>query len=224
MEGSRFDDLTRTLAAAATRRGIVRGLAAGAAAAVGAALGRRPAAAKPGSDRCKIGCSSVNRTAKSACEKACRECGGDFDRVCFEEGPSGPTAFHCCPTGTFCVGEGVCCAEGTQPCSSGSGVVSCCPAGTFCNHETAECLSACPVDSGCASFLSCAPDCVCVSSVEDEPACVSVEFFGCDAPQCESSADCGEGGICVDVSDDFCCGPEGGRICIPAEARCEIGG
>jgi len=53
---------------------------------------------------------------------------------------------------------------------------------------------------------------------------MSIEFFSCEAPQCESSADCGEGGICVDVADGNCCGPEGGRVCIPAEARCEIGG
>src|SRR5215211_2249811 len=109
MDGERFDVLTKGLVAGMSRRGVLRGLVGGVAALVGAALGREQVAAAP-QKTCKIGCSGFNRQAKVACEKACKECGGDFDRVCTAEGPFGPTAFVCCPEGTFCAfGLGVCC-------------------------------------------------------------------------------------------------------------------
>ena len=99
MDQSKFDDLTRALAERPSRRRVLRGLAGGAAAMVGAALGRGPAVAAPMPKTCKVGCSGFNRQGKTACEKACKECGGDFDRVCTTEGPFGPTAFVCCARG-----------------------------------------------------------------------------------------------------------------------------
>ncbi len=63
-----------------------------------------------------------------------------------------------------------------------------------------------------------------MSSVEGESGCVSGAFADCLAPRCAISDDYGEGGLCVDVSNNACCGPEGGRICFPAEAICAVDG
>jgi hypothetical protein len=221
MEHDQFDRLTKRFAAGATRRSILRTMVGGAAALLGTALGRETTDAKPkggpGSE-CKVGCAGFNRQAKTACEKACKECGGDIDRVCADEGPFGPAAFTCCAEGTFCVGDGVCCAEGTEPCFGPEGV-TCCPAGTFCNFGTGACVTSLrvcfPAEAQCVSATTCSPEsgcggedcadgCFCVSSTEGEGACVSGEFADCGAPSCETSADCGAGGTCVDAT--ACCG------------------
>jgi hypothetical protein len=213
MDGNRFDGLTRALAASRSRRGVVQGLLGGAAAFAGAALGRGSAIAAPKGgpgDPCKVGCAGFNRQAKTACEKACKACGGDFDRVCATEGPFGPTAFVCCAEGTFCVGNGVCCPEGTEPCFDAQGNPTCCPEGTFCDFEVGACeeirLTTCPTGEtaeNCAAGVetSCDPDgfCALVDDVDNGCACIE---RACGEP-CASSDDCG-GAPCVEAQG--CCG------------------
>jgi hypothetical protein len=226
MEHDRFDRLTKRVAAGVTRRSIVRTMVGGAAALLGTAIGRESTDAKPKGgpgNECKVGCAGFNRQAKTACEKACKACGGDIDRVCADEGPFGPTAFTCCPTGTFCLfGSGVCCDEGADVCfDPETGEETCCPAGTFCDFETGQCgpPATCDATSGCAGG-TCAIGCFCVSSVEGDGACVSGEFANCDAAQCTASDEC-NGGVCVDATE--CCGfPT--AICFPAEGICQGGG
>ena len=138
MDPTRFDDLTRALAGPGSRRSLLTTMGASLAAFVGTALGRSPVEAAP-FKACKIGCSSFNRQAKVACEKACRECAGNIDAVCADEGPFGPVGFTCCPEGTFCVGDGVCCAEGTEPCF-GPGGVTCCGEGAVCDLSGTCCV------------------------------------------------------------------------------------
>ena len=228
MEHDRFDQLTKRFAAGATRRSILRTMAGGAAALLGTAIGRESTDARPKggpASECKVGCSGFNRQAKVACEKACKECGGDIDRVCATEGPFGPSAFTCCATGTFCVGNGICCPEGTEPCFDDQGNVTCCPAGTFCNFESGECqeLTTCPSGEPAENCFagvdsSCGPEGACGLVDDVDNGCACIERF-CGEPEvpCESSADCG-GGPCVEVpgcceSTRFCatlCGEGGG--------------
>ena len=123
----------------------------------------------------------------------------------------------------ICVfGAGICSENGTEPCFGPEGA-TCCPVGTFCDFETGQCgpPAVCGPESGCFGG-TCAIGCFCVSNVEgDRGACVSGEFANCDAPQCTSSAECGEGGLCVDATE--CCGfPT--QVCFPPEAICEPGG
>jgi hypothetical protein len=223
MEHERFDQLTKRVAAGATRRSILRTMVGGAAALLGTAIGRESTEAKPKGgpgDPCKVGCAGFNRQAKTACEKACKECGGNFDRVCTTEGPFGPTAFTCCATGTFCVGDGVCCPEGAEPCFDDQGNATCCPTGTFCNFDIGACepiqLTTCPTGEtaeNCAAGVetSCDPDgfCALVDDVDNGCACIE---RACGEP-CTSSDDCG-GAPCVEAQG--CCG---GTFCaIPCGA------
>ena len=227
MDGRRFDELTKTLAVGISRRNLVRGAIGSSFAAVMAALGRETAQAKPKPKTCKVGCAGLPGKQEKACEKACKACGGDFNRVCTKDGPFGPTDITCCPTGTFCVfGAGVCCDEGTEPCFGPTGDATCCAAGTFCNFATGQCEppANCGPESGCLGG-ACAAGCFCVSSVEGDGACVNGEFAQCTAPPCDTSADCGPGGTCVDVTSDMCCGgAPSARVCFPPEAICQTDG
>jgi hypothetical protein len=210
MDANRFDGIARSLAESRSRRGVVKGLLGGAAAVVGAVLGRGPAEAAPRPRTCKVGCSGFNRQAKTACEKACKECGGNFDRVCTEEGPFGPTAFICCPEGTFCVGgEGFCCEEGTEPCFGPDGAATCCPAGTFCDFDAGACepLATCPTGEPAENCFagvetSCDPDGFCALVVDVDGGCACVERQ-CSFTSCATGADC-DSGLCVDIPG--CCG------------------
>jgi hypothetical protein len=229
MDGSRFDNLTKTLAAGVSRRGVVRGALGGLAGAALAALGRKSAEAQPKggpANECKVGCSGFNRQAKVACERACRECGGDIDRVCADFGPFGPTAFVCCPPGTFCAGEGVCCEEGTEPCFQPDGSVTCCPAGTFCDFETGACTPDCTAEhnfcTGTPGRCGDDPDCIC-SNTSVGIVCHHLSCAAC--ADCASDAECrdqGFGAASVCIPSDDCCG--GGSSCLtPCDQACDAG-
>jgi len=235
MDPTRFDALTRQLSDSRTRRGVLGGALAGILVRMLGATeteARRKSRkehtakteAKP--KRCDVGCASLKAQAKSACKKACKACGGNFDQVCPTDGPFGPTAFTCCPSGTFCVfGAGVCCTEGTEPCFKPDGSATCCAVGTFCDLTTGMCNppAVCTAAAGCLGGI-CGLGCFCVSSVEGTGACVNAEFANCDAPPCDTSADCGAGGVCVDVTSDSCCqGVPSARVCFPAEGLCGAG-
>ena len=138
----------------------------------------------------------------------------------------GPTGLTCCGEGESCAGEGVCCTEDSQPCSGSTGT-TCCGEGTICNtfEGTGECVTpaVCGPTLGCYGG-QCAPFCFCVSTVEGTGACVSEGFANCFAQPCETSTDCGTGGLCVDVTSSECCaGSPSPRICFPADALCEAG-
>ncbi len=85
MDGRRFDELTKTLAVGISRRNLVRGAIGSSFAAVMAALGRETAQAKPKPKTCKVGCAGLPGKQEKACEKACKACGGDFNRVCTKD-------------------------------------------------------------------------------------------------------------------------------------------
>jgi|GEM_PF-4898907 len=210
MEGDRFDDLTRALGNGTTRRRVIRTLAAGTAAAIATVFGRGSVDAAPMPRACKVGCAGFNRQRKVACEKACKECGGNFDQVCTTEDQFGPSAFTCCLEGTFCVsGEGVCCEAGTNPCFVPDGFTACCPAGTFCDFDTGECPAVALCPSGepaenCAAGieLSCGDTGQCAQVINVDGGCTCVER-ACSFIPCTTGADC-ETGLCVDIPG--CCG------------------
>jgi hypothetical protein len=186
MDGQRFDELTKALAAGVSRRRFV-GIAASGVAAV-AALFRREAGAAP--SRCAVGCAGLPGPQKAACTQACRRCGGDFDRVCSEFGPFGPTSFTCCPEGTFCNFElGVCEA------------LTICPTGETAENCFADITTNCGEGGVCALVEHAdAQDCVCV-----ERECTFIP--------CTTDADCTEsGGVCATIPG--CC-PETTFCAIP---------
>jgi hypothetical protein len=187
MDPIRFDFLTRRLSDSRTRRGVLGGALAGLLAAV---LGAPEAetrhkhgtkkvqtASQPRS--CDVGCSGLKAQAKTACRKACRACGGNFDRVCVAFGPVGPSAFTCCLGGTACNFETGACEQ-----------VATCPSG-----EPAE---------NCALGVTtdCGPDGVCALAVNADGGCACVERE-CSFTECTTGADC-ESGLCVDIPG--CCG------------------
>lgn len=204
MDGHRFDQLTKSLSAGMSRRGLVRGAVASIAGLALTAVGRRAGAAP---NSCSVGCANLKGPQKAACRQACQQCNGDFNRVCFEFGPFGPINFVCCSEGTFCVAEaGVCCPTGTQPCFGPEGV-TCCPEGTFCNFDTGQCadLTFCPTGEpaeNCFAGITtdCAEGACALADDVDSDECQCIER-ACGDP-CASSADCG-GGPCVEVPG--CC-------------------
>jgi hypothetical protein len=221
MDANRFDGLARSLAGTRSRRGVVKGLVGGAAAVGGAALGRVPVEAAPKPKTCKVGCSGFNRQAKTACEKACKECGNNFDRVCTEDGPFGPTAFVCCAEGTFCVfGEGICCPDDAAVCFDDQGNATCvdCGPGEFPDPNQGcacvpfpTCEAEAPENCAAGVFVDCDPDgfCACVENVDGGKACVE---RACTFEPCTTGADCSNG-PCIIIPD--CCDGSAGFCGVP---------
>lgn len=213
MDGHRFDALTKSLSTGVTRRRVARVLAGGITTVALSITGRKAAAAP---NACAVYCADQPGPRKAACKQACRECGNDPTLVChnFDTGQ-----FTCCPTGEGCF-SGVCCANPDQVCFGPNGA-TCCAEGTFCMPDgTCGPPATCGPESGCLGG-TCASGCFCVSSVEGDGACVNGAFADCGAPPCMSSADCGDGGVCVDAT--ACCGTAV-QVCFPAEAICASGG
>ena len=201
MDGDRFDALTKRLGTGTSRRRVLRGLAGGAAA-LGAAVGRGPVAAAPNS--CAVGCAGLPGPQKAACKQACRQCGGDINRVCIGFGPVGPSAFACCPEGTACSFDTGECVE-----------VATCPSGEPAEACSLGITTNCPENEACALVVDTAGGCACIERFCGEP----------EVP-CESSDDCG-GSVCVEVpgccgSTRFCataCGASGGGSTTGASVR-----
>ena len=136
-------------------------------------------------------------------------CPADGGGAC--PGPDGGT--KCCASGELCdFATGSCrgCAAGDELCYGPGGVpegFECCAPGTFCDFGTGDCLppAVCGPDTRCVGE-PCDRNCNCVSSVEGTGACVDHQPVNCGDPPCDTSADCGDGGLCVDVSGDLCCG------------------
>lgn len=191
MSDDRFDELSKALARTTSRRQALKVVGATAVAGAFSLVGAHGA------------------TAQGRCKKNGSPCRTDYECCSFF-----------CPPGT-----GRCaCPPGAQICPKRPGrpterCVFCGP-GQPLDPDTCECqFAVCAPGVGCLG-PDCAPGCFCVESVEGTPACVSGEFADCGAQACETSADC-NGGVCVDVTDPFCCGGEPSpRICFPAEALC----
>ncbi len=176
MESERFDAFTRAMVSGATRRRFLRGLGGGVASAVALSFGR-DADAAPNS--CSVGCAGLKGPQKAACGQACRACDGDFERVCVEYGPFGPTAFTCCAEGDVCSFDtGACITPPT--CSTGEPAENCALGIEVSCGDAGECAQVINVDGGCA----------CVERA-------------CSFEPCTSGADC-ESGLCVDIPG--CCG------------------
>jgi len=230
MDGSRFDDLVRTLATETSRRGVLHRLAAGGAAALLAVLGRRRGEAAP--DACSQACAFEPKGPRqAACKQACRRCGGNLNQVCFG------SQITCCADGECCFDE----QTGNVTCSS---QLPACPAPLV--REGCSCV--CPAGCGpgtfpdpnqgcaCVPFPTCdaggAPEncelevetscgggtCACVTDVDGNDACVERV---CTFTACTTGADC-TNGPCVDIPG--CCGEPNPFCGVPCGATGTGGG
>ena len=211
MDSNQFDNLTKTLAGGASRRGVLRG-ALGALGGVLRLFGG--AAAAP--NACAQACAFEPKGPRlAACKQACKQCGGSLQDVCFDQ------QIICCP-GSF----GGCCFDdetgsiscpGTQQCPAplvpdeGCGCVcpNTCPPGEFPDPgQDCACVPFPTCDAGgapenCEAGVetSCADGvCACVTSVDGGTVCV--ERF-CTFEACTTGTDC-QFGPCVDIPG--CCG------------------
>ncbi len=162
----------------------------------------------------------------------------------------GGTEFVCTPPELIPLNGGCSCPPNQQLCTRGSGRPQCvdvtCPAGQFFNPRTCECEiggaegicepQPCPPEGCC--FLPCQddsgndiPGCQCVTTLEPDPdlpgeairvtRCVQGDRNTCQAPECETSADCNRPGqVCAALTDPgFGCCPR--NVCVPL---CGVGG
>ncbi len=191
MSDDRFDELSKALARTTTRRQALKVVGATALAGGLSLVGARRAGAQ------------------GRCKKNGAPCRTDYE-CCSFFCPPGTGRCACPPDAQIC------------PKRPGRPTERCvfCEPGQPLDPDTCECqFATCGPGVGCLG-PDCAPGCFCVESVEGTPACVSGEFADCNAQACETSADC-NGGVCVDVTDPFCCGGDPNpRICFPAEALC----
>lgn len=160
MDGRRFDDLTRTLGAEASRRRVLAGLAAAAFGALG--VGRARAQPGPG-EPCG---SAICRPGEFCCNESCGTCapiGGACTLERCADPPTVPCGPNTCGPGEFCCNPscGVCaplggactleaCAEPPgEPCNA----VTCGPGEFCCNPSCSTCA---PVGGACTAQL-CGP-------------------------------------------------------------------
>lgn len=246
MDQDRFDDVARTLAAGATRRGALRALAGGAVGSLVALLGPRAAGAAcaAAGRRCGDGrrcCrGAVCKGGACACRAGLTDCGGR----CTDLETDGGNCGRC---GRVCTG-GKTCRDGACVCVPEDREMTCregrCGATVNNCGETVECggcgTGKTCVDGGCrppeqgtcpAGADSCAgggrigcngrSDCVCSRTTEGETRCGKY-IDGVFCGRCASSADCaqyGPGAFCAKSGSSFCCGPDAQNVCqIPCPA------
>lgn len=245
MDGQRFDDLARALAASTSRRRVLKTLAASAAVELLAVLTLRRAGAQPacrrtghpceGNREC---CADLLCALESTGRRARRCCPPDAtlvrnECVCPNSLMLDLDADACvCPEGTVACGGGcvdacgegqildqdcrcVCESNGEEPCGD-----SCCEDGLTCAEGTCVRSGICPNRSVCGARQYCNDEqtCLCLETPEGDIRCGQIP--SCDAPRCQSSADCaqlGDGFFC-DVPDSGCCGAQVSRCIAPCEA------
>jgi hypothetical protein len=227
----RFDDMSKAMAGAHSRRSVLKILGGAAGAAVAATV------LKPfRGDAIPVTCTGPTNVGPSPCAAG--------------KTPCGPC---CCKAGIACVdaSRGVCgCPSGTTPCGS-----ACCQKGTACaNPSTSTCaVAAVSCTEGqtacdktcCATGQSCVggtcstcassvcagkgnscnsltgilcpnnADCACVTTTEGCQACVNLVIL-CSGIACTSSSTCAAGSVCVanpggassagccDTANNFC--------------------
>jgi len=199
MDGSRFDDITRALAAGASRRAVLRRLGAGLAGVGLAAAGRGAARAAP--SPCAAFCADQPGARGAQCRQACRACAGGPAATCLNAATG---SFACtdlltdeancgacgaaCGAGETCQ-DAVCCA--TTVCGP-----TCCDAGQDACLLNQSCAETCtPTGAACPQGCGCFP------SVEGPYHCIASGNPTCDdIPQvCSSTADCPPGQHCQET-------------------------
>ncbi len=206
MDENRFDNLTRTLAAGASRRTILRALAGGVVAAV-AAVARHDdgEAAKCGREGESCGCCKPGLTCTGgACCPDDRVCGG-----------------ACCPAGYTCQG-GTCvragkgngspggCPTGQAPCNGG------CVAITSDVTNCGACGYACPVSTDPCLFAVCAGGFCGFAATNEGGTCAG------DGNRCFGGHVCQSGG-CVGTNPITCAASDQCHVageCNPADGLC----
>jgi hypothetical protein len=210
VDGRRFDDLTRVLGGAVSRRGLARGVAATAVAGLLTRFGVRPAEAA-----CtKFGkpCGTPGQCCSGACSGGiCRCAAGEV--VC--TGRRGPTCVPACPAGQV-LGAGCrCYCEGSGELPV-HGICGCLATGETCTKDTHCCSGVCSDYSGtCAD--GCLPNGVqCLESGD----CCSGFCDGTDC--CQPDGPCGADFECCTnlcLAGTCCTLKKGGAPC-SADTEC----
>ena len=176
MDAQRFDQLTRRLATAASRRAVLRGAAASVIGGLLALAGASPARAASDKDKPKKDCVLTGNGLRCDNGKVC--CNGRCVKPCAD----GVVAEDCdcfglcCPSGETCsFADGTCyCTSVGQFGASPCGATCCVPDATACHiedlgggHERYECRPCVPSgpkppDAPCCNVTSCSGDaCTC---------------------------------------------------------------
>jgi hypothetical protein len=150
MDGARFDDLTRVLAAGTDRRRFVRGLAAGLAGAL--TLGGRSAGAGP--SPCAVRCAGEPGAGGAQCRQTCNACAGGPASVCYDAATGAFTCENIANDLANCGGCGIVCPPTDNPRRDVVCVEGAC--GLCIAIEGPQCGPEAP----CCPGLTCQPDAV----------------------------------------------------------------
>lgn len=223
MNSTWFDDLTKALATATTRRLALRrigGMLGGSALA-----GLFPGLARAnGDDPCISFCVSVFGEDLQAVE--CIADAIHHKGLCYTCGPKsvGGTKPICCPENSHgkCSSyhSATCCSSG-QTCQNGLCVTPTTTTSTTTTTTTTStttttrppalgCTSGSPCETVCPDTSN--PFCYCGTTTAGVPVCYYAQN-GCGSPQCTVDADCGAGNVCVNLTDG--CGGCSTAICEP---------
>jgi hypothetical protein len=169
MEGSRFDDLARSIGASRSRRQLFRTIVAGAAGSVATVIGMRRAGADGGDP--------LDSTP-----------GGQAD--CSAFGAACAVDTECC--GGFCIGGFCGCGlntecPGADVCQDGVCVPATCQGDNWCGSGQVCCDGVCEMGE-CCDDLDCPGAEVCAAGGDGSSACVTVS--------CSADVDCGTGQFC----------------------------
>ena len=223
MDGSRFDYLTKILAAGTSRRRALKDLLGGASGGALSLVGLRRAGASHGrplgatcmrNEHCASGlCDPATR--RCTCLEGTTACGGQCVTTC----PAGAT-----PSGSSC--QCVCTATGQPPCGTGAATV-CCAEGEACVAGACQALAAgtctagedfCTQGSIPSARCGANNTCACLTTPTGAPFCTTGDGV-CAA--CETDADCAAmghpaGSACVVTGREFCmpCASTGGTACV----------
>ncbi len=202
MEPSRFDELTKALATATSRRQALRRIAGMLGGTVLAGL--FPGLALADNSACAHFCADVFGADTPAAGQ-CTSDAAHHKGLCYSCGPASPggTKPICCPENSsgYCTNysSAICCTSG-QTCQNGQCVnptttttttTTTKPPGLGCTAGS-QCESACPDTS--------TPFCVCGKTMAGAPVCY-LQQNGCNGPYCANDADCGPGNACVNLND-----------------------
>lgn len=223
MDGSRFDELTRRLAAGSiSRRGLLRGLGGASLAAV---LGPRVAEAKGGNSACAHFCAAVFGADTPAAGQ-CTSQAAHGTGMCYACGPKGGGDQTLC--GATCIPASSCCTN--DDCPSGQ-CLTC--------DETHACVTTCGTNQHCDASGNCVADdpCAavtceecqacsggaCVAANDGDPcstgtcsngACVASDpCAGVTCPECQTCSN----GVCVAANEGLGCS---GGTCLGGTCSC----
>lgn len=148
MTGDRFEELTRKMGSATSRRSVLRGMGAAVVGGVAATV------LKP--FRADAACPAGTSVCGSACCPAGAACTNRAKSCCCAKGET-PCNNACCKAGVACadLANSVCgCPKGTTPCGSGT-TLKCCNKGTACTPSNATCQ---PVSTFATASSTCCKD------------------------------------------------------------------